>query len=134
VPLDFSRSSENALKYAIKLRRENKIKLVLVHVITDPALNVPIYFREKYYRELQKEAEGRIGRLIKRGKLARRDQRLVLLRGQNPARLIVNHAKKARAAMIIMGSHGRTGLRRLVLGSVAERTVRYAECPVLIVK
>jgi nucleotide-binding universal stress UspA family protein len=48
--------------------------------------------------------------------------------------VIVNQAKKARAAMIIMGSHGRTGLKRLVVGSVAERTLRYARCPVLIVK
>ena len=49
-------------------------------------------------------------------------------------RVIVRQAKKLRAEMIIMGSHGRTGLRRLLLGSVAERTLRYADCPVLIVK
>jgi nucleotide-binding universal stress UspA family protein len=43
-------------------------------------------------------------------------------------------AKKLKASMIVMGSHGRTGVSRLMLGSVAERTLRYAECPVLIVK
>jgi hypothetical protein len=46
----------------------------------------------------------------------------------------VDYAKEIRASMIIMGSHGRTGFRRLMLGSIAERTLRYAECPVLIVK
>jgi nucleotide-binding universal stress UspA family protein len=43
-------------------------------------------------------------------------------------------AKKSRAAMIVMGSHGKTGFQRFMLGSVAERTLRYAHCPVLIVK
>ena len=59
---------------------------------------------------------------------------MALARGADFADVIVRHAKKLRASMIIMGSHGRTGLRRLLLGSVAERTLRYAKCPVLIVK
>lgn len=134
VPVDFSRSSEIALNYAIKLRRDDRGKLVLIHVVTDPARNVPIYLREEYYKELQGEAQGRIKKLIRRKKLGPREHRSVLLEGGNPARLIASQAKKLRASMIIMGCHGRTGLRRLILGSVAERTLRYAECPVLIVK
>jgi nucleotide-binding universal stress UspA family protein len=59
---------------------------------------------------------------------------LVLARGTDFADIIVRQAKRLGVAMIIMGSHGRTGLRRFLLGSVAERTLRYAECPVLIVK
>jgi nucleotide-binding universal stress UspA family protein len=58
----------------------------------------------------------------------------VIVQRGDPARVIANQAKKTRARMIVMGSHGRTGLKRLVLGSVAERTLRYARCPVLIVK
>jgi nucleotide-binding universal stress UspA family protein len=56
------------------------------------------------------------------------------MRGVNPAEVIARQAKKLHASMIIMGSHGRTGLQRLLLGSVAERTLRLAGCPVLIVK
>ena len=52
----------------------------------------------------------------------------------NSADIIARQAKKLRVAMIVMGSHGRTGLQRLLLGSVAERTLRYTDCPVLIVK
>jgi nucleotide-binding universal stress UspA family protein len=55
-------------------------------------------------------------------------------RGTNFAETIVREAKQLRAAMIVMGNHGRAGLQRLLLGSVAERTLRYADCPVLIVK
>ena len=58
----------------------------------------------------------------------------MLARGIDFADIIVRQAKKLRASMIVMGSHGRTGLSRLLLGSVAERTLRYATCPVLIVK
>jgi nucleotide-binding universal stress UspA family protein len=58
----------------------------------------------------------------------------MVARGTNFADVIAKQAKKLRAAMIVMGSHGRTGLQRFLLGSVAERTLRYADCPVLIVK
>jgi len=58
----------------------------------------------------------------------------MLIRGVDPGRMIADLARRSRASMIIMGSHGRTGLQRLMLGSIAERTLRYAKCPVLIVK
>lgn len=62
------------------------------------------------------------------------EYRCTILLAEDTARAIARQARKSRAAMIIMASHGRTGLQRLLLGSVAERTLRYAECPVLIVK
>ena len=58
----------------------------------------------------------------------------MLARGTDFPAIIARQAKRLGASMIIMGSHGRTGLRRLLLGSVAERTLRYADCPVLIIK
>ncbi len=58
----------------------------------------------------------------------------MLIRGVYPGGMIADLARRSRASMIIMGSHGRTGLQRLMLGSIAERTLRYAKCPVLIVK
>lgn len=62
------------------------------------------------------------------------ESRFVLIKGRDPARGIAAQARKSRVSMIIMGAHGRTGLKRLVLGSVAEKTLRHARCPVLIVK
>ena len=80
------------------------------------------------------EARRQMDQLVRKKKLeAGRFQAVIIHRG-DPAQRIADHAKKARASMIVMGSHGRTGLRRLMLGSVAERTLRYARCPVLIVK
>lgn len=134
VPVDFSKTSEIALNQAIKLARENKGRLVLLHVIADPARGVPFFLRARYYAELEREAQRSFSKLRLDRRLSKRRCRFVIVRGPNPGRLIAKQAERSRAAMIIMGSHGRTGLKRLVLGSVAERTVRYAECPVLIVK
>ena len=134
VPVDFSRTSEVAFGHAVELARQTRSKLLLVHVITDQATMVPLPMREEFFRELETEARKTMTALTKRKKLEPKDCRLVLLRGGDPARLIAAQAKKSRVSMIVMGSQGRTGLQRLVLGSVAEKTLRYADCPVLIVK
>lgn len=86
---------------------------------------------EKAQRE---EAQRQMENLIRKKKLKPGTFRSMIIRRGDPARVIANQANKARASMIVMGSHGRTGLKRLVLGSVAERTLRYARCPVLIIK
>lgn len=134
VPLDFSRSSKVALDYAVRIARENKGKLLLIHVITDPAHMVPFYLRPQYYKELDKEAGQEFEKLRLARRLEKGRYQCVLLKGPNPARLIAKLAKKSKVSMIILGSHGRTGLARALLGSMAEKILRYAECPVLIVK
>lgn len=134
VPLDFSRGSERALDYALALAREKKGKLVALHVVPAELIYPPTGGRFDFYRLLERDARENFSRLAKRKKLKPEDCRLIVARGTNFAEVIARQAKKMRVAMIIMGSHGRTGLQRLLLGSVAERTLRYAECPVLIVK
>jgi nucleotide-binding universal stress UspA family protein len=59
---------------------------------------------------------------------------IVVLQAADPVEAIARQAKKSRAFMIVMGSHGRTGLRRLVIGSVAEKILSSVSCPVLIIK
>jgi nucleotide-binding universal stress UspA family protein len=134
VPLDFSKHSQAALHRAIVLARELRAKLLLVHVITAPAATVPLPYRAQYYNEFEQEAIRAIERLLRRKKVPTEDYRLVILRGDDAAQLVVQQAAKSRSFMIVMGSQGRTGLRRLILGSVAEKTLRYAKCPILIVK
>jgi len=134
VPVDFSKGSEAALSHAVALAKEDQAKIILIHVI--PAAMV--YPREStsfdFYALLARDARENIVRLAKRHKLKPRDYRLVLVRGVDAADVIARQARKLRVSMIIMGSRGRTGLQRLLMGSVAERTLRYARCPVLIVK
>jgi nucleotide-binding universal stress UspA family protein len=134
VPLDFSRGSVKALDHALALAREDKSRVVALHVIPAEMIYPPTGGRFDFYALLERDARERFAKLSRRKKLKPEHCRFVMARGTNFAEVIVREAKKMRASMIIMGSHGRTGLQRLLLGSVAERTLRYAACPVLIVK
>lgn len=134
VPVDFSRTSGVALNYAVKLARESHGKLLLVHVITDTPEFVPLQLRDRFYADLEKKARRKMENLMRRKPLGETKYRTLVIQGGNPARLITDQAKRSRVSMIVMGSRGHTGVKRFVLGSVAETTVRYAQCPVLIVK
>lgn len=134
VPLDFSRGSLRALDYALALARENRGEVVALNVVPAEMIYPPTGGRFDFYGLLERDARENFKKVAKRKRLKPTDCRLVLDRGADFAEIIVRQAKKLGATMIVMGSHGRTGLQRLLLGSVAERTLRYADCPVLIVK
>ena len=134
VAIDFSRGSEKAFDYALRSARESKAKLVALNVVPAELIYPPTGGQFDFYGLMERDARDRFAKLVKRKAIKPGECKLVLARGTDFAAVIVRQAKKLRAELIIMGSHGRTGLRRLLLGSVAERTLRYADCPVLIVK
>jgi nucleotide-binding universal stress UspA family protein len=134
VPLDFSKGSELALDYAVAMARQNKARLTLLHVVPAATGYPSEAMQFDLYSLMERDAREDLARLMKRKKLDPRSAQILMLRGTNPAEIIARQAKKLRASLVIMGSHGRTGLGRLLLGSVAERTLRLASCPVLIVK
>jgi nucleotide-binding universal stress UspA family protein len=134
VPIDFSRGSEKALDVAMKLARERRGKVIALHVVPAEMVYAPIGQGFDFYSLMERDARENYRRLLRRKRLQPKDCALALARGTDFAAIIARQANKLRASMIVMGSHGRTGLRRLLLGSVAERTLRYAKCPVLIVK
>lgn len=134
VAIDFSRGSEKAFDYALRSARESKAKLVALNVVPAELIYPPTGGQFDFYGLMERDASDRFAKLVKRKAIKPGECKLVLARGTDFAAVIVRQAKKLRAELIIMGSHGRTGLRRLLLGSVAERTLRYADCPVLIVK
>jgi len=118
----------------MKLARERKAKLIALHVVPAELIYPPTGGRFDFYGLMERDARANFRKLLKRKRLQPKDCELVLARGTDFAEIIARQAKRLRASMIVMGSHGRTGLSRLLLGSVAERALRYAECPVLIVK
>ncbi|HXV83231.1 MAG TPA: universal stress protein [Candidatus Binatia bacterium] len=140
VPVDFSKTSEAALRYALDEARDDSGKLFLLHVIPTSAYTIaapeggaPGMYVD-YIKIAQESAEKEMQKLIKKYKLKPNEYRSKIVRGGDPPDVIAKQAKKARAKMIVMGSHGRSGIERFFLGSVAERTLRYAACPTLIVK
>jgi nucleotide-binding universal stress UspA family protein len=134
VPLDFSRGSEKALDYALALARERKGRVIALNVVPAEMIYPQTGGRFDFYGLLERDARESFMKLAKRKKLKPKDCQFIVARGTDFAEIIVRQANKMRVAMIVMGSHGRTGLQRFLLGSVAERTLRYADCPVLIVK
>jgi nucleotide-binding universal stress UspA family protein len=134
IPIDFSRGSDKAFDHGMKLARQRRAKVIALNVVPAELIYPPTGGRFDFYRLLERDARENFRKLLKRKRLLPKDCELVLARGTDFAAIIARQAKRLRASMIVMGSHGRTGLQRLLLGSVAERTLRYANCPVLIVK
>lgn len=135
VPVDFSVGSLRALGYAVSLAQRLGTSIILVHVMD------PIYasgrFDSKRLRSLRAEAHNKAKRLLVT--LARRrvkphvPVRQYLLKGTAYSE-IVEMAEKTNANLIVMGSEGRTGMKRFLVGSVAEKVIRHARCPVLIAR
>lgn len=126
-PTDFSHTGDAALQLAKVLARDTGAKLLIVHV-EEP----PMVYAEggMYYGAVEpdKEQLEKMLREVVPGDGIACEHRLVM---GNPADALVEVAKEEHADMIVMGTHGRTGLSRLLMGSVAEAVVRHASCPVV---
>jgi universal stress protein A len=134
VPVDFSKGSEVALKHAVGIAREGGGQLLLLHVLNENIFHSGTILPKRYFAILEKQARDGLKKMARLARLQPGEYQSIHVWGRDTGLTIADYAKKLKASMIIMGSDGRTGLSRLVLGSVAERTLRYAECPVLIVK
>jgi nucleotide-binding universal stress UspA family protein len=134
---DFSRASTPALKWAISLAKANRARLTVLHVMAPPALALPGegYVSPAVYDSLERSARAagqkRLKKVAARAKAAGVRAGVLLLEGV-PHELIARAARKAD--LLVIGTHGRSGLAKLFLGSVASRVVTSASCPVLTVR
>jgi nucleotide-binding universal stress UspA family protein len=137
-PSDFSTASQPAFKQAIELAKRDRATLQLLHVTT-PVVPLPAegYVSPTTYNELAAAATAwarkRMDELLKRARAAGVKATSIIVHGA-PADRIVRVARAKRADLIVMGTHGRTGLSRVVLGSVASRVISTSPCPVLTVR
>ena len=144
VPIDGSRASNLGLAQAIKLAKDCDATLCLLHVVDElvvtPRLDGPGYVPASYIDEFM-EALRRSGTQIL-ASAERKAQRsgvrwqavLAETLGHAVADVIIEQARKWRADLIVLGTHGRRGLSRMVMGSDAESVVRAATVPVLLVR
>ncbi|GIX47409.1 MAG: universal stress protein [Candidatus Tectimicrobiota bacterium] len=136
VPLDFSAYSDRALDYAVELARKLGARLTLLHVIHAMPLGVPeagVALPVSYWQQLEAEVGQIMNQyLSKVGQGGIRGE-VVIAHGV-PFQEIVEAAKARQADLIVMGTHGRTGLQHVLLGSVTEKVIRLAPCPVLVVR
>jgi nucleotide-binding universal stress UspA family protein len=138
VPVDFSPHAERAFGYATTLAQRFNARLGLVHVVEDPyvtgAWTSEVYVPNvgELLKGLIANAEGQLATLKQSAAALGLGAETAVITGR-PADAIVRHAKEGGFDLIVMGTHGRIGLSHAVMGSVAERVVRTAPCPVLTV-
>jgi len=140
VPTDFSAQSDAALTTAKEVATRFGASLHLVHVLEDPyavaaysadALGyVPPGIKEAW----QREAEKHLDALLTPTERTRFKVTTAVLFSGSAAREIVEYAQSNHVDLIVMGTHGRGGFAHLLMGSVAERVVRTATCPVMTVR
>jgi nucleotide-binding universal stress UspA family protein len=139
VPIDFSADADVAMQYAIDLARSFGASVDVLHVVENP-LAAGMWSAEAYRVEiaglqinLVRDARERLRKEIARaGALPNGLEHDV--RVGHPATTIVDYAREKAVDLIVMGTKGRTGVAHVLAGSVAERVVRTAPCPVLTVR
>lgn len=143
VPVDFSPHSEAALREACRLSGRIGAALLVLHVVHDPAA-MPGYYTKALLKKpllgrMEDSAAEMLATFLERAAQSDDDIRgckgleSLLVTGV-PTTRIVEVAKQRGVMMIVMGSQGRTGLRHLMMGSIAEQVVRLSPVPVTVVK
>jgi universal stress protein A len=133
VPIDFSKSSQKALEYALPLARQFGGEITLLHAIEPPPYAMDLSYIPKSEgfptASMKKELEELGNRMI--------DPELlkdVLVQVGTAFEVITNIARDYEVDLIVLTTHGKTGLKHVFMGSTAERVVRHAPCPVLVVR
>jgi nucleotide-binding universal stress UspA family protein len=135
---DFSAASRPAFRLAVSMAKTAGASLTIAHVLT-PVLPVveggylPPREYERLETAMRRTAQRRLGTLVRAATRARVRCRAMLLEGV-PADAIVHAARSTGAQVVVIGTHGRGGMRRLLLGSVAERVIATSGVPVLTVR
>ena len=136
-PSDFSPASRPAFRKALELAKANRAELLVVHVLPPlpvfPDAYIPATTYDQLAREQRASGQKQVDRLVGSARTAGARASGILVDVGVPAQQIVRLAKSRRADVIVIGTHGRTGLTRVLLGSVAARVMAFAACPVLTV-
>ena len=138
VPTDFSAGAERAWALARQLAAGSRTELVLLHV----PVEAPLFSEDlrssrraaSVYAASRRWAREQLDRRVAKARTDGLRARAALQSGGPPWRVIVDRARAERAGLIVIGTQGRGGLHRALLGSVAGRVVRSAPCPVLTVR
>lgn len=136
VPTDFSETSEIAVTYAKNLAEAFGATVHLLHVLQDPASYLPteaLAALPNLGQQQELAARQRLAKLLGESDANILDVKRVVLTG-TPFVDIIRYAKQHVIDLIVMGTHGRGPVKHILLGSVAEKIVRKAPCPVLTVR
>ncbi len=132
-PTDFSDASFHAIEYGLRFARDASGTLIVGHVIHVPSGDLYGDTRVLHYEEAKQRVEKRMAEVVAT-RLQGYPKSQTRIDVGDPAERIIKMAKECRVDLIISATHGRSGLAHLVMGSVAEKIIRHAPCPVLVVR
>lgn len=138
VPIDFSEGARHALNWAVDLAQRFDARLQLLHVMAEYAPEwygeaEPLPQVEALRSDLETSARDGLQKLAPDPETTGVETDVALEHDLNVARAVLTYAANSEADLIVMGTHGRSGIQHILLGSVAEKVVRRAPCPVLTV-
>ena len=136
VPIDFSAPSKNALAYAVPFAEQFGAKLTLLNVVEpvatpDFAKSFPLAMEND---QVMAECKRELERVVKQSGVSPRLVEKTLVRFGRSFHEIADAARTLKVDLIVIATHGYTGLKHALLGSTTERVVRHAPCPVLVVR
>lgn len=136
VPVDFSAESRRALTYAVTFARQSGARLTLLYVIEpvampDFAKGFPLMMEND---ELTRKCRAELQEMVRKSGIEDELVEKILVRYGRSYSEITDAARTLKSDLIIISTHGYTGLKHAFLGSTTERVVRHAKCPVLVVR
>lgn len=136
VAVDFEEPSRAALRTATGLARELGASVTILHTVVDPNafLRPGSVYPAEVLATMRRDAELRLEQLRAESAVPGVEVSTHILAGGAPAQEIVDWARAISADLVVVGTHGRSGLGRIFLGSVAERVLRTSPCPVLVAR
>ncbi|GBD98869.1 putative universal stress protein [bacterium BMS3Abin07] len=133
-PTDFMEGSQEAVKYAVDIAKKYEAKLILLHVIHDlkkvTGWYVPHITMDELYKDIESGAMKELDKIFAEELRGFDNTERKILKGI-PYVEIIRFAEDNKIDLIVMGTHGRKGLDRMIFGSTAEHVVKNAGCPVL---
>ncbi len=137
-PTDFSDASRHALEYAVYMQKMFNAELEIAHVIFDETYLITMYVPQGtlqgFLGELEAGAQQHLDEFVKSCDLLKDVKYTTKLLKGTPYTEIVKWAEESKTDLIVIGTHGRTGLEHVLFGSTAEKVIGRAPCPVLTVK
>jgi universal stress protein A len=133
VPIDFSKISQKALDYAVPFAKQFAAKITLLHAIEPPPYPVDLTYLpmsgDVWMGPVKKELDA-----VEKSAIEPEFLKEVIVRVGTAFEVITNVARDCQADLIVITTHGYTGLKHVFMGSTAERVVRHAPCPVFVVR
>ena len=137
VAYDSSSFSNRAFKRALDVAESNKSKITIVTVVTgvyQPSIGFTMKYSEKMLEKYTKTLQKTFSNLESAAKEKNIKISLKILQDPSVAKAITNYVNSHKFDLVVIGSHGRTGLNKMILGSVANSITQKVKCPIMVVK